>query len=169
MPQQITDRTVRAELYDTVAQAERAVEGLLRAGFPKEEIGVAFSSKYRDQLFPDFPKAVQAGAAPGAAAAAGGAIGASIGGLALAATALVTGGATLLAAGMVLVAGGAIAGTFAGTMASFGYEPRVAEQYEKAIAEGKILVAVQAIETPDEHNALRTARAAQILAAAKRS
>jgi hypothetical protein len=168
MPQQITDKTVRAEVYDTVAQAERAVDNLLHAGFTKEEIGVFCSDKYKERFFPNISKTVQSGGKPGASAAAGGAIGASIGGLALAATSLATGGATLLAAGMVLVAGGAIAGTFAGTMATFGYEPEVAEQYEQAIQQGKILITVQVIETPDEHNAERVAVAQRILSEAKR-
>ena len=66
-----------------------------------------------------------------------------------------------------LIAGGAIAGTFAGTMATFGYEREVAEEYERAVQEGKILVAVQAVEVPDEHNAQRVAEAERILAEAR--
>ena len=168
MPQQITDKPVRAELYDTVAQAERAVPNLLAAGFKQDEIGVACSTKCKDRFFPDVAASVQSGSAPGKSAAAGGAIGASIGGLALAATSIATGGVPLLAAGMVLVAGGAIAGTFAGTMATFGYEREVAEEYEQAIRDGKVLVTVQAVEVPDEHNAERVAAAERILAEAKR-
>jgi hypothetical protein len=167
MPQQITDKPVRVELYDNVAQAERAVKSLLAAGFKREEIGVVCSQKCEERFFPTMSHLAQSSATPGAAAAAGGAIGAGLGGAALAVASLLTGGAPLLAAGAVLIAGGAIAGTFAGTMATFGYDREVAEEYERAIQQGKILVAVQAVEVPDEHNAERVAEAERILAAAK--
>jgi len=168
MPLQITDKPVRTELYDTIAEAERAVENLQRAGFSKERIGVMCSEKCMDRFFPELPHRVQSGTPPGTSAAAGGAIGATIGGLTLAATSLLTGGVPLLAAGMVLIGGGAIAGTFAGTMATFGYDREISDEYDKALQEGKILVTVQAVEVPDEHNVERVAVAERILAEAKR-
>jgi hypothetical protein len=168
MAVQITDKPVRMELYDTIAEAERAVENLQRAGFEKERIGVMCSEKCKDRFFSELPQSVQSGTPPGISAAAGGAIGATIGGLTLAATSILTGGVPLLAAGMVLIGGGAIAGTFAGTMASFGYDREISEEYDKALQEGKILVTVQAVEVPDEHNIQRVAVAERILADAKR-
>ena len=168
MPVQVTDKPVRAELYDTVAEAERAVENLRLAGFDRERIGIMCSAKCKERFFPDVSESVQSGTPPGTSAAAGGAIGASIGGLALAVTSVLTGGVPLLAAGMVLIGGGAIAGTFAGTMATFGYDREISEEYEKAIEQGKILVSVQAVEVPDEHNIERVAVAERILAEAKR-
>jgi hypothetical protein len=61
MPQQITDKPVRAELYDTVVQAERAVQNLIAAGFTKEEIGVVCSEKHKERFFPEVSTLAQSG------------------------------------------------------------------------------------------------------------
>lgn len=152
-------RPIRLGIFDAVGDAERAVRALFKAGFRKEELGILCSSKYKEEFFPSLPAAVPPGAPPSAIAA-GGAIGATIGGLALASTALFTGGITLLAAGAVLLGGGAIAGGFTGAMVSLGYDRTVAERYERAVHQGKILLAV---EIHGAGSDLRLAEAERIL------
>lgn len=152
-------RPIRVGIFGTVSGADRAVHDLMAARFSEKEISVLCSAKYKERFFPDLPTATAPGAPPGAIAA-GGAIGATIGGLALATTALLTGGATLLAAGAVLLGGGALAGGFTGAMVSLGYDPAIAEQYDRALREGKVVVAV---EVHGEHSDARLAEAEHLL------
>jgi hypothetical protein len=90
----------------------------------------------------------------------GGAIGAALGGIALAAASLATGGAALLTAIPVLVGGGAIAGGFSSLITREGYGEGVAEYYEEAVHQGKIVVGVE--DESADHEA-RLALAERIL------
>lgn len=158
-----TDKPIRIGVFETVAEADRALRTLQEAGFSKDQLGVLCSEKYKKRFFPDMPEPAPAGThAPGAVVT-GGAIGATLGGLALAASAIATGGASLLVAGPVLVGGGAIAGTFAGLMSTFGFENEKADYYEQAVQDGKILVTA---EVKGEGNAAKLAEAERILNAA---
>jgi hypothetical protein len=69
-----------------------------------------------------------------------GAAGASIGGLALAVLAATTGLVALPAAAAILVGGGALAGIFAGAV--YGVEIAKGDYYDRALKQGKIVVAV---------------------------
>jgi hypothetical protein len=92
----------------------------------------------------------------------GGAVGAALGGIALSAAAVATGGAGLLTAVPMLVGGGAIVGGFGNLIVCEGYGDGVAEYYEEAIHQGKIVVGVED-ERPDSD--ARLAEAARILVA----
>jgi hypothetical protein len=134
---------IRVGVYETVAEADRAVTRLLAAGFHREEVTVICSDEHKEKFFRDVRTEDPAGAHTANAAVAGGVIGAAIGGLALAASALVTGGAAVLIAGPAIVGGSALAGTFTGAMMTRGFEKETADYYDQAVQSGKILVGVE--------------------------
>src|SRR5688500_2435323 len=70
-------KPVRVGVFSTVAATERAVQGLLAAGFTKEEITVICSDEAKERHFRVFEHQDPAGAHTPAAAATGGAIGAA--------------------------------------------------------------------------------------------
>jgi hypothetical protein len=146
MKQQTVETPFRVGVFDTVAQADRAVHRLLDAGFTKEQLAIICSDKHKEHLFQQehLRTEVPSGSryTPGAVPA-GAAIGATIGGIALAATAIATGGAGLLAADTVLVGGGALAGSFTGAMMTRAAERETSLYYAQAVEFGKILVAVE--------------------------
>ena len=160
MPTETIDKPVRIAVYDTVAQAERAVNDLHAAGFTHDEISVLCSDAHKTAHFHDVQTPAQAGSHTAAGILAGSAIGAAVGGLALAASALMTGGASLLIGGGALIAGGALAGSFTGAMASRGFEPEMVNYYDQAVKRGKLLVAVA---LPGDNNEARLAQAERIL------
>ncbi len=143
MTTQPIDKPFRVGLFDTIAQANKAVHSLLAAGFTKDQLAVVCSDKYKEQFFRAVPTPEPAGSYTPGAITTGGLVGATLGGLALAVTAITTGGAVLLAAGTVLVGGGAIAGSFTGAMATRGFEKEIADYYDQAVQKGKILVAAE--------------------------
>jgi hypothetical protein len=151
---------VRVGIFDTVGAADRAVRGLLAAGFRKEELAVICSDKYKEQFFADVPTPDPAGRHAAEGVVAGALTGATLGGLALAVTALTAGAAGLLMAGTVLVGGGALAGSFAGAMMTRGFEKSAADFYDQAVQSGQILVAVE-VHGPDAR--ARLAEAERIL------
>ena len=155
-----TEKPVRIALYDTVAEADRAVRELLGAGFTREEISVICSDKHKTAHFQGVQTPAPAGSNTATGIVTGSAIGAAVGGLALAASALVTGGASLLIGGGALVMGGALAGSFTGAMATRGLEPEMVNYYDQAVQRGQLLVAV---EIPGDRNEARLAQAERIL------
>jgi hypothetical protein len=158
-----TDLPVRVGIFKTVAAADRAVRGLLEAGFAKEQLSVICSDEHKERHFRGLPHPPIPGSNTMEGIATGGVIGAAIGGLALAASAVATGGAMLLTVGPMLVAGGAIAGSFTGAMATRGFEPEVANYYDQAVRRGDILVAVEVTGAGADH---RLAEAERVFAAA---
>jgi hypothetical protein len=158
------DRPVRMAAYRSVGQADAALRGLHDAGFRDDEITVICPAALHEK-FARFHEVEPAGSHTAAAVAEGGAVGALLAGV-VAATAIVTTGGTALAAVGPLVAaveGGAIAGGFVGAMMTRGVERSVADEYDQALEEGQILVAVQATGTDAE---ARLAAAERALAAA---
>lgn len=149
----------RIGVFDTSAEAERAIQSLLDAGFRKEELAVLCAEKCRTQFASEVPTPSPAGELTPQAIATGGVLGATIGGLTLAVTALASGGASLLAAGTVLIGGGALAGSFTGAMMTRGFEKEIADYYDQAVQSGKILVAV---EVHGDKAQARRARAEEI-------
>jgi len=162
MTQNTKDIPNRVGFFSTAAQADQAIRGLLSAGFTKEQIAVICPEQCKDQFqgvrHPDPP-----GSHGVEAAVEGGALGAALGGIALVAAAVATGGAGLLTAVPVLIGGGAIAGGFSSLIVREGYGEGVAEYYEEAIHQGKIVVGVE--DESADHEA-RLALAERILAEA---
>jgi len=137
-------RPIRVGVFRDVAQADKAVERLLEAGFGKDQISVVCSDKAVEAHFRAFEHQEPAGTFTPQAAIAGGTIGAVLGGLTTAAIGVATGGIGLLAtAGIGLGAGGA-AGSFVGAMMTRGVEKELANFYDQAVVDGQILVAAEA-------------------------
>lgn len=137
----------RIALFEDPAAATAAVEKLLDAGVDRERISLvcAECSPESDgdvaQVEPGDDRAVPA-------MLAGGSLGTLFGGLTGAVTVAVAGGGALVVAGPLLgaAAAGGVAGSLIGAMASRGVEPDVADYYDQAVREGRILVAVDPVE-----------------------
>jgi hypothetical protein len=135
-------RPIRAGVYSHVENADRAVANLLAAGFARDEISVMCSNEAIERHFQQFNHEQPAGTHTPASAAIGTAVGAAIGGLAAVTGLITTGGAAVLAAGAVATWAGGIVGGFLGAMMTRGVEKELANFYDQALTQGKILVAV---------------------------
>jgi len=159
MTQHLIAEQTRAGIFDTVAEADRAIRQLLATGFSKDELAVICPAKFKDHFHSEVLHAKFPTANTESAIAMGGAVGATIGGLTLAATVITGGAAGMIAAG-VLIGGGAIAGGFSNLIISKGYEQEADDHYKDAIEHGQIVVGV---EVPGEDGAGRLAEAQRIL------
>jgi hypothetical protein len=148
----------RVGIFPTIEGADRAVDGLLKAGFTKEQITVICSDKVTERHFGQFEHREPAGAHTPLAAATGGAIGALLGGLATAATVTATGGAGVLIAGPLFLSTGAVVGGLIGAMTTRGVENELANYYDQAVTRGKILVAAEAHGAKAEETLARAER-----------
>ena len=138
------DLPVRAGVFVTVAETEKAVRGLLDAGFTKKEITVICSNEAAESHFQEFEHQDPAGAHTSNAALAGGTIGMLLGGLAGVSGIVATGGLGLLATGAIVGVAGASTGTFVGAMMTRGFEKSLADFYDQAVVHGNLLVGVEA-------------------------
>jgi len=159
----MSDLSFCAGFFSELADADRAIAGLLGAGFTREDMGVVCPENFKSHFPAEIWRAKPASTYAPATIASGGAIGAALGGLALAVTTIATGGATLLPGALVLVGGGAIAGTLSNLIVSDGYHQGLDEYYAQAADLGKIAVGVHltGANIPE-----RLTKAAGILAAA---
>lgn len=139
---------IRVGVFTTAAAADRAVQGLLEAGYTKDQITVISSDHDKVKGFKRFEHQDRAGEHTLAAVTTGGAIGAALGGLVTVAGLVATGGIGLLAAGGVAAWAGGIVGGLVGAMTTRGIERELADYYDQAVMEGKILVAA---EISDQH------------------
>lgn len=158
------ERPLRVGVFGTVAEADRAVENLLAAGFTKDDITVVCSDQAVERHFEDYHKQEPAGTYTPATAVGGGAIGAVLGGLAAVAGGLATGGIGLLATAGIAAWAGGVAGGLVGAMMSRGVEKELADYYQQAVIDGDILVAVEVDEDSSSTPRRDLARASQILA-----
>jgi hypothetical protein len=147
----IEETPLRAGVFATVQEADRAVHRLLDAGFTSEQITVLCSDAVKEKLFHEFEHQVVAGANVPAATIAGGTIGAILGGVTIILATAATGGAGLLASGGLAAWTGGVVGALMGAMSTRGGEKELANYYDQAVADGKLLVAVQ----DDDHDILR--------------
>ncbi|MBA4015812.1 MAG: hypothetical protein C0483_01350 [Pirellula sp.] len=144
--QERIERPLRAGVFADVAAADHVVSELVAAGFAPEEITVVCSEKSVTDHFRQFGHENPAGTFAPAAAAAGSVIGATLGGLAAIIGGVTTGGVGFLAAGGVALWSGGIVGGLIGAMLTRGVEPELANFYDQAVTQGKILVAVHTME-----------------------
>jgi hypothetical protein len=142
----VSERPVRVGIFDTLPDADRAVDGLLQAGFTKEQLSVVCSDEAVRRHFQSLHHQDPAGSHTPAAAATGAAIGAALGGLAAIGfgVAVAVGGGVLLAAGGLALTAGGVVGSLVGAMMTRGIEKEAANYYDQAVTEGRILVAVEA-------------------------
>lgn len=150
--------TVRCGVFETVEQAHRAVRGLLNAGFHTGEITVVCSDDEKERHFRQFEHEDPAGAHAPERAAVGGAIGATAGGLMTAGLATAAGLSILVAGPGLLIAGGVLGGLI-GAMTTRADEKGLADFYDQALTDGKILVGV---EVKDPQRVDRLAKAESV-------
>jgi hypothetical protein len=134
--------TLRIGVFDEVAAAERAVLGLIGAGFRHDQISVLCSDAAKEQHFREFEHEDPAGAHTPKAVAAGSVIGGMLGGL-VSLGVTTAAGLSLLAAGPSFIVGGAVVGGFIGAMQTRGHEGSLADFYDQALTQGKLLVAAE--------------------------
>ncbi len=159
-------RPVRIGVFKTVRDADRAVEGLLAAGFRKEHVSVVCSDRAREAHFREYEHDRPAGATTAASAGAGAIVGGVAAGLFAATIVVATGGLSLVVLGPLFAGSGAVIGTFVGAMMSRGVEHEVADYYDQALAGGEILVAAE-IEHGEDPAKLDRASAALAEAGAR--
>jgi hypothetical protein len=144
-----TETPIRAAVFQSVPEATRAVEKLLDAGFTVHQITVICSEETKQRYFREFEHQEPAGYYTPASAVAGGTLGALLGGAAAIAGTVATGGVALVAAGGLAVWSGAIVGSLVGAMMTRGFEHELANHYDQAVVDGKILVAAQVDHHPE--------------------
>lgn len=149
--------SIRCGVFETVEQAEQAIDGLLEAGFAPGEISVVCSEKSKERHFTRYIHQQPAGANTAGAATAGSLLGAL--GAGLATIGLTSGGVVLLAAGPLAALGGAVAGGLIGAMLTRGAEKTLADFYDQAVERGNVLVGV---EDTGPNQAMRLARADRV-------
>jgi hypothetical protein len=157
------ERPYEVGVFDDIAAAAQAVDGLLAAGFTHDQITVVCSDETKERYFREFEHQKPAGAYDAKATVTGGAIGAILGGASIIVSAAVTGGAAILAAGPLVAAAGGIFGGFIGEMMTRGVEKEPANFYQQAVLQGRILIAA---EDKGPRAEQQLARAAGILAEA---
>jgi hypothetical protein len=138
----------RVAVFESVADADRAIGALIEAGFAKDAISV-ICPQCAAPIRPGLHEEQPAGAHTGESAAVGGAIGAVLGGVTAAIGIAASGGTALLVAGPLLsglygAAAGAVGGGFVGAMMSRGFEREIADYYDQALEKNQVLVAVEA-------------------------
>lgn len=156
-----TNRPFRAGVFNSVPLAEEAVHALLAEGFSVEQITVICSDEVKEQHFREFEHTEPAGTNTPAAAAVGSAVGATVLGATTAGLGALIGPDAAAAMGGAGLWTGTIFGGFVGAMMSRGTENELANFYNQALEEGKILVAAEAHGPEAE---VRLARAAAVLA-----
>jgi hypothetical protein len=159
MMQPFPDRPLRAGVFKTVGAADHAVTKLLEAGFTQDQITVLCSDQTREQYFQEYEHQRPAGTKTPVAAAIGGTVGAAIGGLTTVAAGVAGDAVGLVAAGGAGAWTGGILGGFLGAMMTRGTEKELADFYDQAVVDGKIVVAAE--DHSDQAEA-KLARASEI-------
>jgi hypothetical protein len=137
-----SERPIRVGIFSSLAEVDAVVSELLAAGFAKENITVVCSEEAVKKHFAQFEHQDPAGTYTPAAIVTGGIFGATLGGLATIAG-LATGGVTLLMAGGLAIWTGGVVGGLVGAMMTRGVEKELANFYNQAVTNGKILVAAE--------------------------
>lgn len=138
------DRPIRVGIFDNLREAEDVVRRLVDAGFTREQITVVCSDRAVQRHFEAFHQQDPAGTHTATNALAGSGVGILLGGITAAAFGVATGGVALLAAGGLALGAGGVAGGLIGALATRGIEKEIADYYDQAVQDGKILVAVEA-------------------------
>lgn len=152
-------KPIRVGVFDTISDAENAVYKLLLSGFSEEEITVFAPNEIQQSHF-EAEESPETGL-PVKSLLGGSLVGGTLGGLtAVAGLATAAGTAILVAGGLAGALTGGVAGGLIGVMTHRGVEKEPADFYDQAVAQGRILVAVEAQEEGDSE---RLQSAADIL------
>jgi hypothetical protein len=158
-----SERNYEVGVFGAVDEAELAIRRLLDADFTIEQITVICSDESKEQYFREFEHQEPAGAFTPKAALTGAAIGALLGGIPVIGAAIATGSIVLWVAGPAAASALGVAGGLVGAMSTRGLEKEIANYYQQAVLDGRILVAV---ETQDTNAPERLAKAASIFTSA---
>lgn len=134
---------IRVGVFREIPQADEAVQLLLEAGFTPAQITVVSSDETKEKYFRQFEHQNPAGTHTSRNALIGGAIGATLGGLAAIGSAFATGGLSLVATAGIAAWSGGIFGGLVGAMSARGIEKELANFYNQAVLDGRILVAAE--------------------------
>lgn len=137
---------IRLSVFESEPEADRAVVGLLEAGFSKEKISVVSSRPIPHHTgHEDVTNLAPSGSHTAGGVALGGAIGSVLGGVVAAVGVGATGGMGLMIVGPLLAATtvGGVTGGFVGAMLTRGFEPAIADYYDQALNKGQYVVAVE--------------------------
>lgn len=134
-------RPIHMAIYDDVPSAAATVHELRGAGFSQEEISVLCSDEHRERLFQDYVHEQPAGSHSDEALHGAGFAAVGLGSAAVLTGLLTSAGTAIFAIGA--FAGVAALGTFVSLMMTRGAEKELADYYDQAVTEGKILVAVE--------------------------
>jgi len=134
-------RPIHMAIYDDVPTAAAVVVELHGAGFTQEEISVLCSDEHRERLFQDYVHEQPAGSHSEEALNGAGIAAVGLGSAAVLTGLLTSAGTAIFAIGA--FAGVAALGTFVSLMLTRGAEKELADFYDQAVTEGKILVAVE--------------------------
>ena len=157
----VVQQSFRAGTFSNLQSADRAVERLLAAGFPKEQINVVCTDEVKESHFRQLGYQRPADSdAPGGGVA-GASVGATVGGLAAIAVGAATGAVPLLIAGAAGVSGGSAMGGFLGTILNGEGQDEVVKFYDQELRSGRILVVAED-HSPQAESKL--AQAAAVLA-----
>ncbi len=156
----VLEKAFRAGLFDSLASADRAVERLLAAGFPKSQIAVLCTDEAKEKHFQElgYQPPTESEAPDGVSA--GAFVGATMCGLAAIAVSAATGGVPLIIAGAAGVSGGSVMGGFLGAIMEGEAHNEFVTQFDHELQSGKILVLA---EVQGLDNGLQLAEAATIL------
>ena len=157
----VLQQSFRAGTFSNLQSGDRAVERLLAAGFPKEQITVVCTDEVKESHFRQlgYQRPPNSEAPDGVAA--GASVGATVGGLAAIAVGAATGAVPLIIAGAAGISGGSAMGGFLGAILNGEGENEVVKFYDQELRSGKILVVAED-QSPQAESKL--AQAAAILA-----
>ncbi len=145
MSTSIHHEPIRAGIFTTVENADRAVAKLLDAGFQKEEITVICSDESKEQHFGCLRQSEGISKTDQQGVGKSGVIGGVLGALVSLAGVATTGGMGIVAIGPIFAGG--LTGTLLGIFVGSGVENELARFYDQSVTQGNILVAV---DLPDE-------------------
>ena len=157
----VLQQSFRAGTFSNLQSADRAVERLLAAGFPKEQITVLCTDEVKESHFRQLGYQHPATSDASDGGVAGASVGATVGGLAAIAVGAATGAVPLIIAGAAGVSGGSAMGGFLGAILNGEGENEVVKFYDQELRSGRILVVAED-HSPQAESKL--AQAATILA-----
>jgi hypothetical protein len=157
----VLQQSFRAGTFSDLQSADRAVERLLAAGFPKQQINVVCTDEVKESHFRQVGYQPPADSDAPDKGVAGASIGAAVGGLAAIAVGAATGAVPLIIAGAAGVSGGSAIGGFLGAIMNGEGENEIVQFYDQELRSGRILVVAED-HSPQAESKL--AQAAEILA-----
>ncbi len=160
MATSMLERPVRAGVFKELQAAERAVDGLRRAGFSQQQITVLCADREIEKQFEQYEHQEPAGHYAPRAVAGGALIGVAAGVLVTILAGALFGTEAVFVTLGIAIGAGAVVGAFGGAMMTQGVEKELANFYDQAVVSDGILVAA---EDHGDHSVELLASAEQVL------